>query len=236
MPPLIPSLAGRRTFARAFLSLLLFELVALCGEWIVHQVEYLIVYGTRFQAVMETTPHRYYMADSGSVLALGGTAAIAACLVMLYGRRHAISLLRARIPARFHRLVPTTSPQLTWRAVLMTAFLLAACQVAIYAVQENLEWMYAGLSAPGIWVLIGSQHLTVLPLHALVALCGSVLLWTLSVLCRGSESTLEAVRVLAERFGGRPHMSGRFPPAGHRLPHRRLLRTARGLRSPPIAA
>lgn len=236
MPALIPSLAGRRTLARAFTSLLLIELVALCGEWIVHQLEYLIVYGSRFQSVMDTTPHRYYMAGVGSMLALGVLAALSVWLLMLYGRHRAIGLLRARIPTRVYRLIIPASLRLSWQAVLVTGLLLAACQITIYTAQENLEWMYAGLGVPGIWVLIGPSHLTVLPLHALVALCGSVLLWTASALCSRSETVLEAVRALAHRFAGHSLLPCRFPSVANRIPHRRLLPAARGLRSPPVPA
>lgn len=235
MQALIPSLAGKQSFARAFTSLLLVELVALCGEWIVHQVEYLIVYGSRFQTVMNSTPHRYYMAAVGSLLALGALAALSAWLLMLSSRRRAIGLLRARIPERFYRLIAPASLRLSWRAVLVTGLLLATCQITVYTAQENLEWMSAGLGVPGIWVLIGPAHFTVLPLHAVVALCGSVFLWTLTSVCTRSETILEAIRALAQRFAVQAQIPKRFPAAADRIPHRRLLPTARGLRSPPLA-
>lgn len=236
MPDLIPSLAGRRTFSRAFISLLLLELVALCGEWIVHQVEYLIVYGSRFQTIMDTTPHRYYMAGVGSLLALAGITALSVWLLVLHGRHRAISHLRERVPARLYRLVRPASFRLSWQAVFATALVLAACQIAIYTAQENLEWMYSGLGPPGIWVLIGPSHLTVLPLHGVVAFLGSVLLWTLSALRRRSETVLEAVRALAQRLTLQTPLPGRSTLATARIPHRRLLPVARGLRSPPVAA
>jgi hypothetical protein len=233
---LVPPLAGTRTFARAFSGLLLFELAALCGEWLVHQIEYLIVYGPRFQAVMQTTPHRYYMTGLGSLLGLAGIAALATCLLILHGRRHATNLLLSRLPARLCRLIRPASLQLPWRAVLTTALLLMACQVAVYTLQENLEWVYAGLGVPGIWVLLGPSHLTVLPLHALVALCGSGILWTLSALSRRSGTVLDTVRAMARRRAARSPITRSVRPPADCLPHRRLLPAARGLRSPPLAA
>lgn len=236
MVKLLPPLAGTKTFARAFVSLVLLELVALCGEWLVHQVEYVIVYGARFDQVMQTTPHRYYMVTAGWLLASVGVTLLSACLLILHVRHRATYLLQSRLPGRMRRLVRPVSLGLSWRGVLVTALLLMACQVTVYTAQENLEWLGAGMGAPGLSVLIGPSHGTVLPLHALASLCGSVLLWTLSALCRRSEQVLDAVRALARRCAGEPGMCGRFTSAENRIPHRRLLLGARGLRAPPARA
>lgn len=59
------------TVPRAVLNVMLFGLAALSGEWLVHQVAYLIEYRRQFSAVMESTPHRYYMAPAGIFLAAG---------------------------------------------------------------------------------------------------------------------------------------------------------------------
>lgn len=235
MAGLIPPLAGRRTFIRAFAGLLLFELVALCGEWIVHQLEYLIVYGPRFGSVMQSTPHRYYMGSAGAVLALCGLTGVAACLLVLHGRFRVIRGLRARVPARVQLLLPPVSIRLAPGAVLATALVLAACQIAVYLLQENLEFISAGLTAPGVSVLVGASHLTVLPLHAAVALCGSLVLWTLSALCGCSEAVLETVQSLARRFTASPPLRTVSRPHYVTIPQRRLLRTTPGLRAPPTS-
>ena len=49
---LVPTLAGWGTYPRAFASVLLLGLAALGGEWVVHQLEYLIEYGGQYGSVM----------------------------------------------------------------------------------------------------------------------------------------------------------------------------------------
>ena len=79
----VPPLAGWRGFPRACANVLVFALAVLAGEWLVHQTEYLIEYGSRFGTVMNTTPHRLYMASLG--LFLGGL-----CLVGLSSALHTL--------------------------------------------------------------------------------------------------------------------------------------------------
>lgn len=232
----VPLLFGTRSFARTLAGLFLFELVALAGEWVVHQIEYVIVYGSRFQSVMDRTPHRYYMGGAGTCLLLAGLAVLAAALLILLGRRHMIGHVRSRVPSRFQRLIPRESGRLALRPVLLTAMALAACQIAIYLTQENMEAVYEGLAAPGISVLIAPPHLSVLPLDVIVALCGSILLWSLCVRGTRSRLVLERVCGLALRFAAMwdsGEASGPMPRQAH---HTRLLRMARGLRSPPATA
>jgi hypothetical protein len=235
MRELLPPLAGRRTFGHAFASLLLFELTALCGEWLLHQIEYQIVYGARFQSVMGHTPHRYYMEPAGSALALTALLVVSSCLLVLYGRHCRVGRFRSLIPSRVHGLIPDGGPGLTFGPVARTALALAASQVAVYLVQENLEACAAGLASPGFSVLLAPTRLTVIPLDVLIAVCGSVLLWTFSLWGRRSQARLAAAAHLAALFAGSRSAERSIRPQ-RRSPHRRLLRTARGLRSPPLTA
>src|SRR5579875_2969523 len=69
---IVPPLAGWGSYRRAWLNLLVFGLAVVGGEWLVHQAEYAIEYGSRFNAVMATTPHHLYMPEAGVTLALLG--------------------------------------------------------------------------------------------------------------------------------------------------------------------
>jgi hypothetical protein len=231
--PLLPAFAGWRTYGRGFVSVLLLGLAALAGEWVVHQIEYRIEYGARFDAVMATTPHRFYMAPLGLSLLVGALVAL-----LLAGAVLRSTVLRRRalvdaLPPRIVRLVPENGLDLRVSALLATALVLAVYQIVLYVAQENLEVTALGQSWPGLAVLLAPMHATVLPLHALIALCTSLLLWTVWASLHRSSRTLRAVRALARLFARAPILPVSMPATPARLPDLRLVAGVLCLRSPP---
>lgn len=234
--PVIPPLFQPRTFLRAYATVALFFLVAVAGEWIVHQLEYLIEYGRQFGPEMAATPHRYYMGPAGAALAAGTLLALT--LTALALRLHGLEYRRLRqlLPRSVQELGPRPYVPASPRAIARTTLVLAIMQIAVYLVQENLEAMAEGLSLPGLQTLIGAQHLTVLPLHLLIALCLATILWTAVSLLRRSRSLVQQIRLLVRLFlsgqGARPHPR----PVLETVPNREFISRSRSLRSPPLAA
>ncbi|HEX6506583.1 MAG TPA: hypothetical protein VF221_03035, partial [Chloroflexota bacterium] len=171
-------MAGWRTYCRAWSNLLLFGLTLLAGTWIVHQTEYVLEYGRHVSSVMATGPHHLYMTQLG--LALGMTVAVLLLLLAttLQATRAHLHRLLLRLPPRLLRHAGTPTSPLSSHSVLRTALVLAVGQMGLYLVQENLESLAALGTLPGLAVLLAPQHLTVLPLHLLAGLVGSILLWT----------------------------------------------------------
>lgn len=234
---IIPFLAGRRRLVRACASILLFALAAFAGEWVVHQLEYLIEYRQRFGAIMATTPHHYYMGPLGFAFAMIaiGLISVAALLLRIDGakRRRLLHLL----PSRLHRFIPDPTARVSFYLIGRTALLLAGYQMVIYLVQENLEATAEGSGLPGLAVLIAPEHRTVILLHLLIALCGSLLLWTLAALLRGSRQATEVVEALTRLFAPSAAVVPQQPiPLRRHIPNQQLLAGARSLRSPPLAA
>jgi len=232
----VPSVAGWRTFPRALANLLLFALAALAGTWVVHQVAYRIEYGDRFAAVMATTPHRYYMGTAGLLLA--GTTGLLLGLIV-----YTIEVARAKrlrflggLPRRLSRYGDVSVQWAPFSTLVRTALALSSVQMALYLVQENLEYVVAGRGWPGLSVLIAPEHAIVVPLHLLAALCGALILWAISARMSHSRRADHVVRVLlgiAARGGtARP----RLVASRHHIPDLRLIAGVLCLRSPPLAA
>ncbi|MGH2441745.1 MAG: hypothetical protein ACRDFX_01105 [Chloroflexota bacterium] len=233
---LVPAITGWSTFRGAFGNLLLLAGAALSGTWVVHQTEYAIEYGSRFSAVMATTPHRLYMAPAGAVFLLLAISVAAVLCVVLRLLRAELASLRRGVPARLlpeHRHVDTTR---WWPRVVRTATILALMQAALYTLQENLEYAAVGLPWPGLSVLFGERHLTVLPLHALAALILAILLWTAAGLLNTTRRTVAFVRRLARLFTRDTVSAALQPPERVSAPRILAPRGGRGLRSPPLAA
>jgi hypothetical protein len=221
---------------RAWINLFTFGFAVLAGTWTVHQVEYAIEYGRRFQTVMATTPHRFYMGPLGLLLAMGALLSCSAALSILGAGHVRLQRLRRRLPARFRRYLATPLPAVPLRSIGVTAALLIALQTGVYLLQENLETLAAGNSLPGLEVLVAPHHMTVIPLHALVGLCGSLLLWSVSAWLHRSRQTGRLAQVLVALFEGPPRRT--IPPAALRnyVPSLRLRAGSLGLRSPPMLA
>jgi hypothetical protein len=234
--PLIPNLAGWRTYKGAFTNLVAFGLAALSAEWLVHQLEYLIVYGPRFGTVMATTPHRVYMAPLGAVLTLLVTALVVVVSLALTAARVRRDRLLAALPSRLRGHVPRSSLSVGFAPLLKTGLALAGLQVAIYVMQENVESVLVRPGWPGLWVVLAPVHATVLPLHLLAGMAGALVLWTLSTLLRRSRRDVQVAQVLASMIASRSREAVDLVPGNHRIPNLRLSAGILGLRSPPLPA
>jgi hypothetical protein len=233
---LIPAAAGWRTFPRAFISLLVFGLAVVAGEWVVHQLEYLTEYGPRFGDVMATTPHRFYMMPLGIALGLSVAMLLAVACGTLVAHDRFRGRLLSRLPARVARHVPGLTLRVRPSALFGTTVILAVSQATVYVLQENVE----GIAITGQWrglsVLFGSQHATVVPFHLLIAACSALLLWALTSLVSESRGVVRMARTLAAMLAS-PADAPIIPRArSERVPDLRLLAGELCLRSPPLAA
>lgn len=232
----VPSLLGWRTFPRAVVNLLAFSLIAAAGTWLVHQLAYWIEYRDRFELVMATSPHRFYMAPIGVLLGMVIGASLGLCMLAVRTAHVTVRRLLRNLPARLIRVSHVPAPRAPGREVMRTALALAACQVTLYAVQENLESAFVSAGWPGLSVLLSSQHVVVVPLHLLAALCGSLLLWTISSRVRGSRQAIQVARVLAGIVATRDDVPPRARPQHQLVPDLRLVAGSLCLRSPPLSA
>ncbi|HZU13665.1 MAG TPA: hypothetical protein VFB58_12570 [Chloroflexota bacterium] len=196
----VPALVRRPGFAAWYLNVLAFTLVAAGGEWVTHQIAYLIAYGSRFGSVMASTPHRYYMGPLGDFVLFGIVALLVLTAVLVRMDAWREQRLRRLLPERVQRLIPAPAPALSRRALLTTALALVLVQVALYVVQENLEIAAVGGTMTGLGVVLGG-HAFVLALHAAFALGGSLVLWTLASLLSSSRLVREFVAALVRVFG-----------------------------------
>jgi hypothetical protein len=232
---LVPSLAGWRSFPRAFVNLVVFGLAIAGGEWLVHQGEYLIEYGRAFGTFMATSPQHSYMGGLGLVLA--AAAIIVLTLSAAAIGIHSLKLWRLQrlMPGRLSRFVPEISVRVPARAVLITAAIAALAQIVLYLAQENLESASVGAGWPGLSVLFAPRHATVVPLHLLIAFYGSLLLWTLATFLQGSRAAVRAAEAIAGLVAGLFDVPLRLIAAAGRVPSLRPFRGTHGLRSPPVA-
>jgi hypothetical protein len=232
----IPALAGWSSDFHAGASLVIVALTVLGAEWIVHQTEYLIEYGQRFGFVMETTPHRLYMSILGAALALGGLLLCALITLILQLGTARLRRVLAGLPPWVRRRVPGERIRVPLGGVLQTALILLLLQVAVYLVQENLEALAQYADAPGLAVLFAPQHVTVIPLHILMAGAASLLLWIVSSWLRALHVAVTVAEVLL-RLTLRWALPAPLPlPLIAPVARRRLATSRRSLRSPPLAA
>jgi hypothetical protein len=150
-------------------------LLALAGVWLSHTAEYVRVAGTAGLRDEMTGSLHLYMLPLGAVVAVlavvGGTRCRRAWLRL--GRR----LDRAHTDLRralrgWHPesvTVPASVTTSTDSGVLPVWLGLAAAQLSLYLLQENLEARLTGLAAPGISVLTG-RHWAASIIHLAVAL------------------------------------------------------------------
>jgi hypothetical protein len=232
----LPGVAGWSSRRRVLINLLLFDLTVLAGAWLVHQTEYAIEYGGRFNAVMAASPHRFYMVPGALVLAGAVLCALFCCMGSLFASTRAFrAALGSLPPAVSHRITALAAP-VRLDSVLGVAAALFMAQAAFYTVQENLEYWLAGGALPGLSVLFGAQHLTVLPLHALMALASAILLTTLSGKVRAARAVARIAQTLAALLSRRVTATVLLhrPHAG--LTHaRRCAHGPVGLRAPPLS-
>ncbi len=229
-------MVGWQTFPHAFLNLLIFGLAMMGGDWLVHQAAYLIEYGSRFDAVTASSPHRYYMEFTGVFLAASALGLLTLAIVVLrvLARRRR-SLLRVLSP-RLARHIGATATHIPLRIIGKTALVLAVGQVAIFLLQENLEAVAEGFGLPGFGVLFGPGHLAVLPLHLLVALCSAVLLWSVASTINGARHATRLAEALVTLLSKFPVAPVRLTATSHHAPSLRHVAGILGPRSPPLIA
>lgn len=232
--PIIPPLFRLDGWPSVLANSCILLFAALGGEWIVHQCQYMLLYGPRFGQVMAASPHRLYMQPLG--LAFGviaaGLLAVAALAIALFMAQRA--RLVDRLPSRLRRAVPRSWPALPARGLIPTALLLAWIQMVVYAGQENAESVLQGFNYPGLGAVISIHRPALIPLHLAVALGISILLWSIRTLLHRSREALRAVRGLLALLALRPSAARRITANPFRLPNRLLIAGARGLRSPPL--
>jgi hypothetical protein len=235
-PPVVPPILRRGAALAAATNSILLLIAALGGEWVVHQLQYLLMYGNQFGWVMGSTVHRYYMEQTGLGLAAAAAVLVGAVttLLAIYGLRRAGLLALVPQHARSVMASPWQRPR--WSALFPTALAVAWIQIAVYVVQENIESYAQGLSWPGLGVLFPAHYPTVLPLHLLVALCVSFVLWSLSLLLRRSWERVRAALRLAALHSPPSAVARRLTATHAYVPSRRPLTGTLGLRAPPVAA
>jgi hypothetical protein len=160
--------------------------LAVLGAWLGHGLEAFRLQGASGLALAVGGRVHLYMLPAGAAVAVSATLLAVWCwrLWRDLGRRltHARGLLRrswrggrAEVPAPEvgHHGARTPSFRRLW-------LVLAAAQVVLYVVQENLETTIGGRSAPGLDVL-GGVHRPVVLVHLGVAL---VLAGVVALVCR----------------------------------------------------
>lgn len=213
-------------------------LVAVIGTWLGHAIEYGVLAGWRGVELGLWGPIHSYMAPAALILVV---AAFALSLRLVALTRVA----QRRAERLWHQLrrgirdggTHSTAARPPWTDSHVVALFLivAAAQVALYLVQENVETALAGMPAPGIAAITGA-HWTAPLVQLAVASC-LTLGWLLAdrLLRRRLEAgdRIEALfRVIARRRRGAP--SRRTPPplpAPSRRPSR-----AWATRAPPVSS
>jgi hypothetical protein len=213
---------------------LLLLLAAVGGEWIVHQLQYLIEYGAGYGAEMASSPHRLYVVPLGGGLATAALLATVSAALILQWFAVRRRLLLRRLPARLREAAMAEAPKVSMRQLGLFVLALLCCQLAIYFVQENAEAASHGAALPGLSVLISSSHWSVLPLHVLLALGDALLLATFAMRLSASRQALEAVEALVRLLDRPATDEVVLGAAAVYLPCLRLSAGRLGLRSPPL--
>jgi hypothetical protein len=214
-------------------NLLLFGLTALLGEWTVHQIAYLITYRSHFGLVMASTPHRLYMAQAGLVLVVLAVAAAFLAAVSIWRNGVRERRLSDLLPLRLPGLLRVPAAPIPVAVIARTAIFLAAYQIALYLLQENVEASAAGLGWPGLAVLLPPDHAIVVPLHLLIATLGALLLWTVSSQVLDSRRVAQAIERLVRLLTRYGESLAPLTPACSWVPNQRRIAGRRCLRSPP---
>ena len=112
----------------------------------------------------------------------------------------------------------------------------SACQIGVYLLQENLETLATTGALPGLGVLLAAPHLTVLPLHLLLGLCGAVVLRTASAWLQRSRRAERLARVLLALYDGAPRRAPVPTALREYHPDRHPPGDSPGSRAPPVHA
>jgi hypothetical protein len=185
---------------------------------------------------MAGSPHHVYMAPLGVLYALVGAIYLFCIVLILNAARLDIQRLMTIVRPRLARHLRVVPLALSARVVTRTALVLAGFQMSLYLVQENLEFLTMRGVLPGFSVLFAPPHLTVVPLHLLAALCGSVVLWIAAEWLGRSRRIVQLARVLVGIVLKCQAPAPRLTPAREHVPNRRCVAGVLGLRSPPHTA
>jgi hypothetical protein len=233
---LVPPFAVWSSFRGAFLNLLLFGIAAVAGVWLVHQTEYRIEYGARVYAVLNGSAHRVYLEPVGLALLVLLASLLAATFAALRLAGHGRERILDRLSPRLAERMRWADSRFSAKSVAGTALVLALFQTALYALQENVELASIGGGWAGSAVLFAPQHRTVLLLHAVVAVCSSIVLWTFVAIFKSSRQATKFVRLLARIAGLGSRQPVQQSPVPVRLPDLRPIAGTTNPRAPPLAA
>ncbi len=137
-------------------------LLAFIGLWIGHTLEYLRVWGTAGLVASITNPVHAYMLPLAAVLAL----LTALCGIRLCGAWRSLSDRLDKASLGLRRIwrgqtpeIPAAVPRSSSPGARLVAIWLplAAAQIVLYLIQENVEAIAAGQQAPG-WSAITGVH------------------------------------------------------------------------------
>lgn len=209
-------------------------LLAFAGVWISHTLEMVRVLGTGALGTALGRPVHVYMLPAGLVLAL--FAVVAGLRAARAWRRLGMALdtacLAVRAALRPRRRAPqrdlsTSDRPSTGARLLVLWWALAALQLGLYVLQENLEYRALGLPAPGLSVLTGAHWAAPL-IHLYVAFVLATIALILQRRLQRRQAAVATVarllRVLVERLqrgrAARPVTPGDDRPIRRRrLPH-----------------
>ncbi|HEY6377933.1 MAG TPA: hypothetical protein VI316_02015 [Candidatus Dormibacteraeota bacterium] len=217
-------------------------LLTFVGVWISHTLEMVRVLGTGAVGTALGRPVHVYMLPAGLVLGL--LAVVAGLRAARAWRRLGLALDTAGLAVRAalrpgrrvpHRAPVTSDRPSTGARLLLLWWALAALQLTLYVLQENLEYRAMALPAPGLSVLTGAHWAAPL-IHLYVAF---VLATVALIVQRRLQRRRAAVvtvarllRVLVERLerGGAVRLAR---PGDDRPIRRRRLPHALWCRPPP---
>jgi hypothetical protein len=187
-----------------------FAVLALSGAWLAHGLEYLrVAPDVGLGDALGGPLHRAYMGPLGLGLGILLMAGGGAWLRLWWGLGRRLDAARSRVRSAWrNRPTPGARPPLAEpscgaRLTALTSGL-AVAQLAVYALQENVEAAAAGRAAPGLAVVTGTHWAAPL-IHVAVALALSAAAVLLtSLLRRRVHAVLVCERLAASLAGSRP--------------------------------
>jgi len=222
-------------------------LLAFCGLWIAHAIEYARAFGPRDALIVLAGSVHLYMIPLGFGLAVAAALASSRLFSvwMRLGTRldrtrgEIARVLRGRAPvpapsdAAGRLLAERSGPSRHARLVVAWPAL-TVLQLALYLGQENLEALRAGTAAPGFGAISG-VHALAPAVHALVALVLLLLVLAADRLVGRRAQTLDAAERLLRRLLQRFARSRNAHPQVRSVPPAWLLGDVCRQRPPPLA-
>jgi len=180
-------------------------LVAITGAWIGHFLEYVRVSGWHTAtSEMSSSVHLYFFPAGVALMAvLAGCGVLARRAWTRLGRRLHRAEMALRRPIGPQLVVPVAPAPARGSIVSLWA-VLTVLQLGAWTIQENLETVAAGHSAP-LWGVLGGVHLLAPVVQAEVALILAVV-YRLGRWCfhRREARVVALERIVARRWSLRP--------------------------------